>query len=979
MATLPVWAQERCGIVQVQKEQQRPAEADDQFEYWIEKNKKARASGVKGAKQTESTYKIPVVVHIIHNGSNHATNISDEQVISQINVLNKDFNRLNTDASSTPSAFVPIAGAVDIEFVLARRTPEGLPTTGIVRVQGAKTSWSTSDNYQLKATSYWPAEDYLNIWVCNLTGYLGYAQFPQSTMLNGLETASSNRLTDGVVIAYDAFGSIDDGNFNLDPKFNKGRTTTHEVGHFFGLRHIAGDDRGQCGGTGDYVADTPDQASQNYNCPSHPLASCNTTSMFQNYLDYTNDACMNLFTQGQVDRMIVVIENSPRRKSLLTSNALNDPEPMANDIGILAISSPAQGECPGIVIPSVQLKNYGSNTISTAEIRFLVDNVTIETVEFTGSLDELESAFIEFSPVTLEPGTYAYTFQVLTTNGGADGNALNNIMNQAVFVPVEIPTPVIEQFSSLPSEWPVFNPDNLFTWKVADVPLGSTPNTAITMEFYNYEDNEGEIDVITTPVLNLEDVPEALLLFNVAHARYQTSSDGLRVVVLSECNSDVNQGTVLYEKFGSELATHAATNSFFKPLNSAAWRTETLDLQPYIGQRIRLAFVGINDWGNNVYLDNIRVITDAAANLALTDVIAPSPANCRADIEPRIMVKNVGTMINSFTIEYVVNGQQSSHIVNTPMAPGLELEVPLPTVTLAEGNNTLSFSITDIDGQADIDPSDNTLVTRTAMNTSMNAVPFRETFQADAPGDWTSINPTNGPSWAAKPIDANISMFHNGFTNTNIGEEVWLISPYFDLTNIDEASLYFEYSHRSRNNVSDQLEVRASLGCDQPFDQSLRIYSGTALTDLSSTTAWTPATAADWSSKNIDMASLLGTSEVRIAFVLTNNNSNNFYLDNIELFLSKDPEKVEIEGLFSVYPNPSTATMPARIAFNLPELADASIEVIDNVGRILSRHEVQNALNQVLSLDTEDLSYGLYFVRVSIEGKTHIARFVITR
>jgi hypothetical protein len=108
--------------------------------------------------------------------------------------------------------------------VLARQDPEGLATTGIVRIQGPVSSWSINDNYELKALSYWPAEDYLNIWVCNLTGVLGYSQFPVSGP-PGLENSSDNRLTDGVVIAYNAFGSKDDGPFNLLNKYGKGRTT----------------------------------------------------------------------------------------------------------------------------------------------------------------------------------------------------------------------------------------------------------------------------------------------------------------------------------------------------------------------------------------------------------------------------------------------------------------------------------------------------------------------------------------------------------------------------------------------------------------------------------------------------------------------------------------------------------------------------------------------------------------------------------
>ena len=280
---------------------------------------------------------------------------------------------MNSDASSTPPEFQSVAGSLDIEFVLARQDPEGLATTGIVRVQGTQTSWSINDNYELKSLSYWPAEDYLNIWVCNLTGVLGYSQFPVSG-LPGLENSSDNRLTDGVVITYNAFGSNDDGPFNLLNKYGKGRTTTHEVGHFFGLRHIWGDDDGQCDGT-DYVSDTPNQSGESTGCPTAPLVSCGVTSMYQNFLDYTDDACMNLFTVEQVGRMTTVLENSPRRASLLSSHGLSNPLPVANDLGIREVISPLDGECTSLVTPIIEVRNYGSNLVSSTRVTLNIDGV----------------------------------------------------------------------------------------------------------------------------------------------------------------------------------------------------------------------------------------------------------------------------------------------------------------------------------------------------------------------------------------------------------------------------------------------------------------------------------------------------------------------------------------------------------------------------------------------------------------------------
>ncbi|MEJ0032621.1 MAG: M43 family zinc metalloprotease [Bacteroidota bacterium] len=156
-------------------------------------------------------------------------------------------------------------------------------------------SYTTTNDVELKSLSYWPAEDYLNIWVTNLGGgFLGYAHFPITT-LQGTDPPY-DAATDGVVIHYKAFGSSADGSFSLLPQYNLGRTATHEVGHYLGLLHVFGDFSG-CGTT-DYVDDTPVQSDRTFTCPTGPLTQCTHHVMYQNFLDYTDDACMNLFTRG---------------------------------------------------------------------------------------------------------------------------------------------------------------------------------------------------------------------------------------------------------------------------------------------------------------------------------------------------------------------------------------------------------------------------------------------------------------------------------------------------------------------------------------------------------------------------------------------------------------------------------------------------------------------------------------------------------
>ena len=256
---------------------------------------------------------IPVAVHVVFNNSTE--NISDAQVLSQINILNEDFRRMNADADNT----WPQAADSEVEFCLATVDPNGNPTTGITRTPTSVNSFGSSGNPVKFASSgghnAWPASDYLNIWVCDLAGgLLGYAQFP-----------GGNAATDGIVVDYAYFGNIG----TATPPFHLGRTATHEVGHWLNLRHIWGD--GPCG-VDDFVADTPLSDASNFGCPANHV-SCGSVDMVQNYMDYTDDACMNLFTQGQKSRMQALFGPGGFRESLLNSTACGNtnPQPSCND------------------------------------------------------------------------------------------------------------------------------------------------------------------------------------------------------------------------------------------------------------------------------------------------------------------------------------------------------------------------------------------------------------------------------------------------------------------------------------------------------------------------------------------------------------------------------------------------------------------------------------------------------------------------
>ena len=269
---------------------------------------------------TQSVVTIPVVFHVVYNTA--AQNISDAKCIAQLNQLNLDFSRMNSDAGNTPAAFAGLASNTQIQFCLAQRDPNGLATTGIIHKSTTVSSFSSNDNVKRSnngGDNAWDATKYLNIWTCNLGGgLLGYAQFP-----------GGSASTDGVVVLYSSVGSM------LSPgtaaPYHYGRTATHEVGHWLNLRHIWGDES-QCNAD-DLVGDTPKQKAENYGCPSYPQTTqsggrCSTadpSSMFMNYMDYTDDACMNMFSAGQASRMQALFTSSGARYSITTSLGCTPP------------------------------------------------------------------------------------------------------------------------------------------------------------------------------------------------------------------------------------------------------------------------------------------------------------------------------------------------------------------------------------------------------------------------------------------------------------------------------------------------------------------------------------------------------------------------------------------------------------------------------------------------------------------------------
>ena len=606
-------SQSRCGAAEYER---LCGSQEKKFEQWMEQKKKENS--LKKSKnelfQTQGTSVIPVVVHVIHNGepAGRGGNISDEQIMSQIKVLNNDYQRMNADAVKTPDEFAGVAGRFDIQFVLAKRTPDNRPTNGILRMKGNQESWSLQESAQLKALSYWPAEKYLNIWVTALETYIGYAQFPDYNLpgigsdLIGADGASSkNRETDGVVIDYSVMGSnednLDNPKFGLKKRYNLGRTATHEIGHYFGLRHVWGD-KTDCTGT-DYVGDTPPQDTDyNSKSPATPQFSCGGSNMYQNYLNYTDDKAMNLFTKEQVQRMSIVLNNSPRRKDLLTSPGATElpegaPQPQY-DIEV-AEAGPITVTCNPTYTPTVVIRNKSAVDLYKIQVRITINRIVSIADVNVPPVPNGKSFRLKLNPFNLNDGTNAISVNAMPPDDQEDTNPSDNTFSYSVILDKSKDiVPLRENFESAPT-WLSVGTNN-FNWNI----VKAETNAAKSSLFGSLNQKE----FLVSPVLDFSKLQKASVFFDISYGYKTSSFDTLKLLASKDCGASYEPAP-LYMKTGKELSAAAAETSWL-PTIPSDWRREFISLSDLTDNRnLRFAFFASGN-GNNIFIDNIEFYND---------------------------------------------------------------------------------------------------------------------------------------------------------------------------------------------------------------------------------------------------------------------------------------------------------------------------------------------------------------------------------
>ncbi|MGZ3949085.1 MAG: M43 family zinc metalloprotease, partial [Flavisolibacter sp.] len=595
---------EKCGTMQyLEKKLEQNANSRERFEQKrIEFNRVVSTRTVNQTARLTSTVYIPIVFHIVMPDPNVVT---DAQIRAQLDTLNEDYFGINGDSVKIPSYFKPLFGKSNIQFCLAQRTPEGDSTNGIERVTTSKTSFGFDDGVKhvfSGGADAWNSDNYFNVWVCTLgNNVLGFGTFPDDP-----NTAAADQ---GVVVDYHSLpGGSTTG-------FSGGKTLTHETGHYFNLYHIWGDDGGSCTGT-DYVDDTPNQGNSTSGCPSGVVTdNCTQTGngiMYENYMDYSDDPCLVMFTLGQVDRMETAL--TLYRPSLLSSNGCQHVVLNNYDAQLRAVNQPAQRLCNAVFAPQVTIRNRGSQVLTSVLINTQIDNGPVTTFPWTGSISTYNTALVTLNNLTATPGFHTLTVFVSNPDGNGDADPSNDTLRLGFQYATTVTTlnEGFEETAFPPVGWDIVNNDNSITWQRV-TGVSKSGIASVMIDNFNY-DHVGATDDLRSPSIKIPAVTDtAFLSFQVAAATYtdltnpNNNWDTLEVLASTDCGKTY---TSLYKKWAKTLVTTTVPTSVDFVPGPGDWRKDSIDLAGFIGSNdLIITFRNTTGFENNIYLDDINLRT----------------------------------------------------------------------------------------------------------------------------------------------------------------------------------------------------------------------------------------------------------------------------------------------------------------------------------------------------------------------------------
>jgi hypothetical protein len=571
------------------------------------------AKALKKAQPKGVVYRIPIVFHVLHN--NGVENISDEQIMDQLAILNRDFRKQNADTATVQSDFVGMPTDAEIEFVLATKAPNGTCFKGITRTMNALSYDGADGDAQVTAirngndvfNGSWPGNKYLNVFICGeIGGAAGYTTNPSGW--------SGTSMTNGIWILHDYVGSIGTSSVGTSRAF------THEVGHWLNLSHTWGGNNNpgnasSCS-TDDGVDDTP-------NCIGVTSClinanTCNSVNSFwsydvrdnvENYMDYSY--CSKMYTGGQVDRMRAALQGTITGRFNLWQSANLTATGATGDVYLCKaqFTTDRTTICLG---DSIQLVDDSYNVVSGWN--WEVTPATGWTFA-SGSAANSQNPTINFS----QPGLY--TVKLTATDGSATDDEIKNNYIRVLPDPSVLPYwEGFESYSTLTNvnNWEVYNPNNNNAWTIENTTGHSGAQCA---KLVNFGQGVGSVDELTSAPIDLSVIPPTgtvTLSFRYSYRKKNTADyEYLKVFVTSDCGETWAQRKTLG---GNQLSSSVSSTSW-KPTQQADWVTVHMInvTSIYFTPNFKMKFKFEGEGGNNIYLDDINLYAGSPSdNLVLS-------------------------------------------------------------------------------------------------------------------------------------------------------------------------------------------------------------------------------------------------------------------------------------------------------------------------------------------------------------------------
>jgi Secretion system C-terminal sorting domain/Pregnancy-associated plasma protein-A/CARDB len=995
-------------------------EGERQYNLYLQRQQ--QQGNQRGEKIQTEPIIIPIVFHIVDVAATQAS-ITDRDIYEQVEILNRDYSgkKLDQYTNVIPPEIVARVGRISIKFELARRDTNGVLTSGIERRVG-----SSPNHIDIKANATgglnaWDETKYLNVWCGTFSGaesgLLGIATFPFIT----------GEGPQGVVISTVTLPYTSNTLRNYYPLYSEGSTLSHEIGHYFYLWHTFGDQsscnnndfRIQSGwplplGAGPEGDDSPMQkgsSSDNfiYGNPSmnykDGCAAETFGMMYGCFMNYFDDHALFMFSDGMRKRVEGCI--NLYRPGLLTTDGATPPSAVT-DAFLVNVSSRGLPERRSFLVNNTPfqaiVRNTGTGILLSVTLNVIMDAGGPVTTVFPLALAPGSDTTLNLSAISAAAGNHTITVYTSAPNSITD-NFLNNDTLQS-FINIHdgaATLPFSEDFSSgvfPPAGWQLWNPngDPANTW-TRNTTSGFT--AAGSAFFNNYDiDEAGTLDDLVMPALNLGTATSALLTFKVANAVYDnidvSSWDGLEVFVSGDGGKTYN---LAYKKSGNQLTTVAATTNRFAatPAQPSSWRTESIDLSPYIiaGQKMIIKFRNTNAFGNNTFIDDITVAPPPVIynrDLTVISIDKPGFVECNGNLTAQATVKNKGTeTITDFNLSYKIdNGTaQTTSINNITLLPDATMQVNLtPVFTSPTGMHVITIYSSNpatVGGTGDQSTTNDTLSKNFGVPGLISA-PLTEGFESSGfpPTGWVTANPDANITWTRANTGRNssASAYMKNFTYGNIGRVDDLYSPVVNYNAADSVTLSFDVSAATKNlagtNPLDTLEVLITRDCGNSFTSVYKKW-GAQLQTLTNPQAleFTPNSDNQWRKEIIDLTvGFIPNGPLQVVFRNINGFGNNIYIDNVNLTSRTLPPKLKEQG-YLVLPNPFTdqfsvwhVQQPTNLRY---------IVIYNSAGQLIWKQEYNGNAQKLITIDMRKQAPGMYIVSLGYTDKNKNVRVKVIK